>query len=70
MPSKLQKRRFDLRKSPLDGQWRRWEQIPQGELFKWTIGEAGALSAGHKALIWVVTGVFESRNAAFRDVKS
>ncbi len=70
MASKPQKRRFDLRKSPLDGQWRRWEQVPQGELFHWPFGPDDNFLPGHKALIWVVTGVFESRNAAFRDVKS
>ena len=65
------KRRFDLRKSPFDGKWRRWEQVPQGELFNWPCHpDTGNYPPGAKALIWVVTGVFESRNAAFRDVKS
>ena len=64
MASNGPKRRFDLRKSPLDGQWRRWEQIQQGILLKWEFDG----QPGFKALIWVVTGVFESRNAAFRDV--
>lgn len=60
-----QQRRFDLRKSPVDGQWRRWEQRPWGELMGWE-----PEAPGYKALTWVVTGVFESRNAAFRDARA
>ncbi len=65
MATSKAKRRFDLRKSPLDGKWRRWEQFQQGVLFKWDED-----APGFKALVWVVTGVFESRNAAFRDLQS
>lgn len=65
MPKTTQ-RRFDLRKSPLDGKWRRWEQMQQGLLLKWQ----DETQPGYKALIWVVTGVFDSRNAAFRDARA
>lgn len=49
----------------MDGQWRRWEQRPWGELMGWE-----PEAPGYKALTWVVTGVFESRNAAFRDARA
>jgi hypothetical protein len=65
-PSSTHKRRFDLRKSPVDNQWRRWEQVQQGVLNKWD----DTTIPGFKALIWVVTGVFPSRNAAFRDAET
>lgn len=64
-PPKAPHRRFELRKSPYDGKWRRWEQLPWGNLVGLEPDAPGA-----KALTWVVTGVFESRNAAFRDARA
>ncbi len=50
--------RFDLRRSPVDGQWRKWERRPLSSLRSLEDHEIDGP-------VWVVTGVFQTRKEVF-----
>lgn len=56
-------RRFDLRKSPVDGRFRKWEQKWASSLGLIDQEEAEEMRSDY--LVWVVTGSYKSRREVF-----
>jgi hypothetical protein len=58
-------KRFDLRKSPVDGKWRRWEMRSAVSLGLHDPEEADLLK--NDWLVPVVTGVYNTRKEVFKN---
>jgi len=56
------KQKFDLRKSPVDGMIRKWEQRTASSLGMITTEDGERLG---DYLVWVVTGVYRNRREVF-----
>lgn len=63
---RFQNAKFELRKREFDGKWVRWEHRTLSSLGVLPMVEVeGKEVPGYDHLVWVVTGVFNSRREAF-----
>lgn len=59
------KKRFELRRSPVDKMYRRWEKRMASSCLDLSTGEPLADPEGLDYPLWVCTGVFRTRKEVF-----